>query len=99
MALKIKKIGEEITNFYNIEFEEDELLSCECTECGAIYENIDEAPDECEECGNTEFINTTRHEGKICAGCGYPFDSWDPCWRDTLSEDNLYCKSCCSEMK
>lgn len=75
---------------------EDELLSCECEDCGASF---DEEPEmqECEDCGSMFLTVFTRNESKICCGCGHIFDIWDTTWED--NNENILCEDCFDELE
>lgn len=85
-----------LKDVHSLELEEDYIIEYECDDCGAVV-STDEEPEECEECGSENVLNTTSHEAQECANCGHTFDMWEDAYIDG-SNFNLYCPNCVDEL-
>ena len=75
---------------------EDEVLSCECDNCGEEYEYMP-LYDECEECESSSLTIYTKNECKMCDNCRHVFDMWDTTWED--NSYNILCEDCYDELE
>ena len=75
--------------------EDDYIISTECQNCGAI---LDDEVFECEECGSTDVIFETAHEGMECVICGNTLDCDESAYRHDKTDD-IICNSCYNNLE